>query len=140
MTVASQLVHPEHVGGNRLWMDGTMSDLIHRLHHGDPTKGWEGDERLCVYWNAPTERWEVWRLEDDNEYRMVCRSGPGVPFDERLIENLVAWDVRRRTKSLHDEISDHNEKVRTERRERHLEYIREEAAPRLQWALRRDGA
>jgi hypothetical protein len=80
------LLHPEWVDGRRLWMDTVMRDIIHKLHHGDPVKGWEGDPNLAVYWNGEAELWELWRLEHDGEYRMVCRSTPGTPFDDRLID------------------------------------------------------
>ena len=131
--------HPEWVEGRRLWLDASMRDVIHKLHHGSPEKGWDGDPRLEVYFNAPEQRWELWRLEDDNVYRMVCRSQPGVPFDERLIEQLVAWDRRRFKKSLHDQIVERNEKVDRDIRRRNDDYINEEVNPRMNWALREDG-
>lgn len=131
--------HPEWVEGRRLWLDAAMKDVIHKLHHGSPEKGWEGDPRLEVYFNAIEQRWELMRLEDDNEYRMVCRSQPGVPFDERLIEHLVAHDRRRFTKSLHDQIVEKNEKVDREIRRRNDDYINEEVNPRMNWAMRKDG-
>ena len=131
------LIHPERVAGRSLWMDPAMADLIHKLHHGDTIRGWEGDERLAVYWNAP--RWEIWRLEADNQYRMVCRSQPHVPFDERLIDNLCDWDMRRRTRDLVREINDHNDQLEREREKAHDEHMREEVAPRLRYAFRKDG-
>ena len=131
------LVHPVTVDGRRLWIDGAMTDLIDKLHFGDPIRGWEGDERLAVYWNDPV--WEVWRLEDDGEYRMVCRSAPGVPFDERLIDRLCEWDQRRRKRDLHREIVDHNERVSAQRHAEHDEYMTEEVVPRLRHAFRKDG-
>lgn len=133
------LLHPEHVAGRRLWMDSAMTDLIHKLHHGDPVRGWEGDEALAVYWNPDHQVWEIMRLEDDNQYRLVLRSRPGVPFDERVIDKLCEWDTRRHQRDLHREISDHNERVDAEKRAGFSEYIREEAAPRLHHALVKDG-
>lgn len=135
---APGIVHPEWVDGRRLWVDGSMRDLIDRLHNGDPVLGWEGDPRLAVYWNQPTQRWELWRLEDDNEYRFVCRSAPGVPFDVRVIHALIEWDVRRRQVSLHDEIVEHNDRLDAEADKRRNEWIAEEFAPKLRHALRKD--
>jgi len=117
-------------------MDTTMSDLIHKLHHGDGVKGWEGDPNLAVYWNQPEERWELWRLEDDGQYRFVCRSGPGVVFDDRIIDALLAWDRRRRQVSLHDEITAHNERLDADHARQRDDWAREEIAPRLRHAIR----
>lgn len=127
------MYHPEHVGGRRLWMDSVMTDLIDKLHHGDPIRGWEGDERLAVYWNEP--RWEIWRLEEDDQYRMICRSQPGVPFDERLIDQLCAWDVRRRTVSLADEVEANNAAVDAAKKAERDDYMNHEVVPRLEHAL-----
>jgi hypothetical protein len=139
ITPEAGLSHPEWVNGRRLWFDGPMRDLIHKLHHGDPVRGWEGDPNLAVYWDQPSERWEVHRLEDDGEYRLVCRSGAGIPFDERLIDALLAWDRRRRTMSLHDEVVAKNTKVDADCRAQHELYIAEEVAPRLRHAILKDG-
>lgn len=135
-STARGIIHPEWVEGRRIWTDSAMADTIHKLHHGDPTKGWEGDPRLAVYWNPP--RFELWRLETDEEYRIVCRSNPGVPFDDRVIDSLVAWDVRRRTKNLHDSVVEHNSKIDAERARGAREFFDEEAAPRMAAALRKD--
>jgi hypothetical protein len=112
--------------------------MIHKLHFGDPVKGWEGDPNLAVYWNEPEERWELFRLEDDGEYRIVCRSLPGVTFDDRVIDNLLAWDRRRRTVALHDEITATNERIDALAEARRNEWVGEEIAPRLRHAMRRE--
>jgi hypothetical protein len=134
----SDLTHPEWVDGRRLWMDSVMSDLIRKVRFGDPVKGWEGDERLAIYWNGDTERWELWRLEDDETYRMVARSGEGIPFDDRVIDALIAWDNRRRTTSLHDQVVRTNERVDAERHAASTEYLTEEVSPRLRHAIRKE--
>lgn len=133
------LVHPEIVEGRRVWLDPVMADVIDKLHNGDPTKGWDGDPRLEVYFEPIEQRWELWRLEDDNVYRMTCRSQPGVPFDERLIEHLVAHDRRRFKKSLHDQITEKNEALERAVRAENESYVTEEVNPRLRWALKKDG-
>src|SRR4051794_40006832 len=95
-------------------MDGAVRDLIDRVRFGDLLLGWEGDDRIEMYWDGVDERFELWRLEDDGEYRRVCRSGPGVQFDDRVIHALIAWDGRRRQQSLADEVNTHNERRQTE--------------------------
>lgn len=143
MTVAralttSGLFHPEWVAGRRLWMDTVMRDLIHKIHHGDPVKGWEGDENLAVYYNEPESRWELWRLEDDGEYRFVCRSQPHATFDDRIIDALLGWDRRRRSRSLHDEIVAHNDKVEAAEDAETDLALTEEVGPRLRHAFRKE--
>jgi hypothetical protein len=130
------LLHPEWVNGRRLWMDSAMSGLIDKLHHGDPVRGWAGDPRLAVYWAPPC--WELWRLEHDGEYRLTWRGAPGTPFDERLIDMLVAADRYRRTRSLHDEIVERNDRRDAQAQADWDSYVAEEAAPRLAKALRRE--
>jgi hypothetical protein len=132
------IVHPEWVNGRRLWMDTPMRDLIERLRFGDPVKGWEGDPRLDVYWNGIDERFELWRLEDDEQYRLVARSGPGVAFDERVIDALIGMDGRRRRISLDQQVIDHNTALDAELDRQREEWVAEEAAPRLHHAFRKD--
>lgn len=136
---AGGLLIPEQVAGRTVWMESTMADLIDKLHFGDPVKGWEGDTRLGVYWHEEAKRWEVWRVEDDGVPRLVCRSGPGIPFDDRLIDALLQWDQRRRKVSLIDEINAANERVEAEHEAEHSDFVREEFGPRLHDAVLRDG-
>lgn len=131
----SSLSHPEWVNGRRLWLDATMRDLIHKLHHGDPVIGWEGDERLGVYWDEPNERWEIWRLEDDGQYRLVCRSPRRSVFDERVLWDLCRWDRQRRRTSLADETIEHNQRLKRERTAETDLYMTEEVVPRLRHAI-----
>lgn len=107
------LVHPETIDGRRIWLDPEVEDLVHRLHFGDATLGWEGDERLALYMSAD-KRWELWRLENDGEYRMVMRSKPNTKLDSRIIMHLVAHDVQRGY-NVHNAIKSHNEGLETNR-------------------------
>ena len=134
----STLFHPEWVDGRRLWMDTPMRDLIHRIRFGDPVKGWEGDERLAVYWNGEQERFELWRLEDDGHYRFICRSGAGITFDGRIVDALIAWDGRRRSVPLADEITRHNAQLDDQRATERDEWIAEDMGPRLRHAIAKE--
>ena len=134
----TDFMHPEVVDGRRLWMDGSMRDLIHRVRFGDQLLGWEGDERIELYYDGPNERFELWRCEDDGEYRRVCRSQPGMAFDERIIHALIAWDGRRRTKALVDEVNEHNAKLDDDKAATVESWIAEDMAPRLRHAIRKD--
>lgn len=131
---AAGITHPEWVDGRRLWIDPEVQVLVDKLHFGDPTLGWEGDERLALYREGP--RWLLMRLEHDGEYRTVCWSRPGLELDERLIMHLVAHDARRGANPA-DQVDRANATATKE-----LEYQATEkvhsAAEKLQWALRRD--
>jgi hypothetical protein len=132
------IVHPEWVAGRRLWMDTPMRDLIHRIRFGDPVKGWAGDSRLDLYWNGAEQRFELWRLEDDEQYRLVCRSGIGIPLDERVIDALIAMDGRRRRQTLDAEVIAHNEHLDAVKEAARDEWVAEEAAPRLRHAFMKE--
>ena len=134
----SEMVHPEWVDGRRLWMEGSVRELIDRIRFGDPILGWEGDERIELYFNAPEERFELWRLEDDGEYRRVCRSQPGMAFDERIIHALIQWDGRRRPVALVDEVNEHNARIDADKARQRDEWTAEELAPRLAHAFRKE--
>lgn len=130
---------PDFLDGRRVWQDPGFADMLHKLQCGDPTKGWAGDPMMFMMKSMDGTRWELWRLEDDGVERMVCRSAPGIPFDERLIEQLVATDRRRFKKSLFDQIKEKNDRHEAAVRSENDTYIAEEVAPRLRWAAKKDG-
>lgn len=96
------VLHPEfrrdaYGRGRSLMIDPSVADVVDRLHNGDPTWGWEGDERLALFLEEGPEGKPVWvleRLEDDGVYRVVTRSKPGVDL-RGLIPMLVKHDTRR---------------------------------------------
>lgn len=113
-----------------------MDALLDRLQNGDSTRGWEGDPRFTLAWNRVDQRWELWRRESDEAYRMFARSKPGHPFPIDIIDEIVAHDVRRGYDPKRD-IDAHNAAVdaeaayqRSQRRGPSLE--------KLAWALKRD--
>lgn len=132
----SQVVHPEHVGDRTLWIDPEVRGVVHKLQHGDPTIGWEGDPRLAVYYNGVSRRWELHRFEADGEYRFVAQSPVGARFDERIIADLVARDRNRGYHPL--QTLQHNDRVDRKRSAEFQAWVSEEAAPRLRHAVRGD--
>lgn len=96
---ANEMIHPQVVNGRNLWLGAGVSELIRKLHYGDPTLGWEGDPRLALYIEkdprTAEDRWVLSRYEADGEYRDILRSRPGVTLDERLIIRLMEHDTRR---------------------------------------------
>ena len=93
---SNQVLHPEYKGSARLWQDPEVSDIVHKLHYGDPTLGWDGDPRLALYLERTPagQRWVLERLEADGKYRKVCQARPGVALDNSLVMHLVAHDLR----------------------------------------------
>jgi hypothetical protein len=111
-------------------MDGAVCDLIDRIRYGDPLLGWEGDDRIELYFDGPEERFELWRRKG---------SQPGMQFDDRIIHALIQWDGRRRTKALVDEVNEHNANRQAQVEAERDEWIAEDMAPRLRHAIRKDG-
>jgi len=132
------IIHPEHVDGRRLWMDGTMSDLVDKLHFGDSAKGWEGDENLAVYFEPIQRRWEIRRLEGNGRLVMVCRSKPDAPFHDGIIDQLMMRDQKYNTIDRHAEVVAHNEAVEAAKDREFAEFVAEESAPRFVSAIRKD--
>jgi hypothetical protein len=130
------LTHPEWVNGRRLWRDGAVNDIIRRIHHGDPTRGWEGDPRLEVYFDGDTRQWELWRLEHDNTYRRVVYSDPGGQLDTSIIDWLVAHDTRRGY-DPHRELVATNTDVKRRRSDTFHEWVREELGPHASFLARK---
>lgn len=87
------LTLPVTSGGRQLWLDPAVQDMVDRLHFGDSTLGWEGDESLALY--RTPRGWELTRREEDGSESIVCRSGPNTPLDRGLIIRLIQHDARR---------------------------------------------
>lgn len=135
----ASLMHPEHVAGRRLWIDPAMQEIIHKIRFGDTVRGWEGDEDLAVFWNDTLKCFELMRFEQ-GDYSLVARLKSGAVFDERIIDELVARDMRRNPKrDLHREITEHNEAIDQAKLDRMNEMIAEEVAPRLRRSLIKEG-
>lgn len=131
------LIHPETIAGRTVWSQSGTSpdDLANKLRYGDPTRGWEGDERLAFCFNKETEDWEVWRL-DHNQYHLVARRSARLPLDERLIDMLVTRDTRRR-----DPLADlykHNEKIDAVKHQQSVDTM-VEAGERVRFEAKRAG-
>lgn len=95
-------------------LDPAVQELVDKLHNGDPTLGWAGDERLALY-VTEDKRWELWRLGEDNHMYRVCRSRPGLALDNRLIMHLVAHDSRRAAAVGVEDVIKHNTALEDQR-------------------------
>lgn len=130
------VTHPEHLNGRRVWRDGHIEEIVRRLQQGDPTKGWEGDPRLEVYFEPTERRWELWRLEHDGQYRRVLYSDPGKTLDFDVIDHLVAHD-RNRGFDVQNHIEVVNGGIRNRRSAEFSEWVAGEVAPRIAHAASR---
>ena len=134
-----ELMHPTYVAGRQLWIDPAMQAIIDKIRFGDTIRGWEGDEALAVFWNADLSCFELMRAEN-GDYSLVARLKSGGVFDERIIDELVARDMRRNPKrDLHAEIEASNEAARAADRKALDEMTREEVAPRLRRSMMKEG-
>lgn len=99
--------HPEYLpDGRTLWVAPEVQEISRQLREGAPELGWAGDPRLAIYRGEKADRWEVWRLEADGEYRRAMISKPGASL-LTLIPWLVAHDTHRGY-SAADEVTAHN--------------------------------
>lgn len=130
------LSHPETLpDGRGLWIAPEVEDILRRLRYGDPGTGWAGDPRLALYRGEHDSHWELWRLENDGEYRMVLRSKPGVSL-QGLIPWLVEHDVQRGYDAVR-RVLEHNQRVYRENDLRAAEQM-DAAMDHVLWGLRRD--
>lgn len=113
-----------------------MDDLIEKLQGGDQTRGWEGDPRLVIAFNKSESRWELWRREHDEQYRLLARSHPGLPFPHSIIDELVERDTRRGF-DVKQYVDQHNAHVDLQK-EQTLSEAMGPRFERLRWALLKD--
>ena len=96
LTLAT-VIHPDFLE------DGTLMLVDHPtvapLQDGAPDLGWEGDNRFAIYLHLADQRFIVYRLEHDNEYRGFARLPVGAELTPEsinsLIGRIIAGDTRR---------------------------------------------
>lgn len=140
----STVEHPEFLNKTGV---GDLSKVAVSLHpslavlyDGDPTLGWEGDVRLCMY-HGPEARYYLYRLEHDEQYRLVCRSEPfglgmmtyqGI---QKLVKELMTRDARRGFDPLSTIAQ--NDAIDVANRKEFTDIVSEEVVPRMKhWASR----
>lgn len=111
-----------------------------RLAKGDPTLGWEGDDRLALYINHTRGCWELLRCERDGQYRITMalpgfvRGYDAVP---QMIHQLVGTDTRRGF-DPHKAVVDRAVAIERDK-ERKADELADETADRLRHGLVKDG-
>src|SRR5688572_28655510 len=119
--------------GSTLMVD---HDFITRLHTGDPTIGWLGDERLGVY--ATPSGIEIRRLCEDGEIRTICRSKPGVRYlNTDTLRYLAAHDGRGAGHDVVERVIAQNMAVEAEQDAKFKEFC-DVTADRMEFAMMKD--
>lgn len=116
----------------RVTVEGDVHDVIHRIEHGDPTLGWEGDPDLRLVANVETGEYEVWARDAQGE-PYIAIAHP--TCDASLIRRLAAADNRRDTLQARIGRAEAERERNAQRAaDDHLEHL----ANRLQFGLMRD--
>ena len=93
----STVYHPEFID-NGTWQR-VDHPTVQRITDGDPTLGWEGDQRLVVYLHLEAQAFVLWRLESNGEYLPVGHFGLGSDITpagvNETIRRLIEVDSRR---------------------------------------------
>lgn len=122
-----------------MWTDPAVQDTVRRLHHGDPSCGWEGDENLVLYLEKlpqnPEPTWVLERLEDDGQYHVVCRARPGA--DVRNLPRVLVTHDRQRGHDAMADVMARNERARKEQEDRETDALAEKME-KVYWALGKD--
>lgn len=129
------LTLPSQTAGRSVMLDPAVQDFVDLLHNGYAPFGWEGDERLGLYL-GPENRWELWRLCEDEEMRLIVRSKPDAKLDVRVIQMLVEHDARRGHDAA-EEVIAHNEALVERRTQEAVEALME-PMDKVMWGIRRD--
>lgn len=113
------------------------NDFYDRLHNGDASVGWTGDERLAVY--HENGRIEIWRHCEDGEPRLIVRSRPGMDrLDSGVLRFLAEHDTQsRRAYDARADMDLVNAAIRKELDRKQAEQT-EEAHERLYHGLKKD--
>lgn len=119
--------------GSTLMVD---SDFMTRLHEGDPTIDWLGDERLGVY--ATPHGIEIKRLCEDGELRLIMRSKPNVRvLNTDTLRFLAAHDSRGAGENMVEKVIAQNLAVEREQA-RKFKDVCDDMADRMEFALMKD--
>ena len=133
---------PHRHGGRTMIVDSEMLELDRQAKYGDPVSGWRGDEQMFVCL-APQATGpdvvEVWGLDSMGREYPAASTPATSGWRHRLLAKLVDGDWQKRAGDLVEETMKNNAKIRADQEAAHAEYVREEFAPKLLWALQKDG-
>lgn len=133
---------PHRYGGSTLLVDSEMLELSRQVTLGDPVSGWRGDPDMGVCLNQQEvgpDVVEVWGLDSLNREYIAASTPATDGFRHRLLAKLVDGDWQKRKVDLVEETMKNNAKIRADAEAAHRDYVREEFAPHLLWALQKDG-
>jgi len=128
------LLVPEYIDGTPTFVS-YAADIQRLLKKGDPTIGWEGDERLYIAPRQGAEGYVVGRLCEDGVKRLICFSKAPHRLDKQLLIMLRDNDTRHN--DVRKRIEQHNARVQKEHDDRAADRI-SEAMDRVIHGLRKD--
>ena len=113
------------------------------LYVGQPTLGWEGDPELCVYSWPRRSVFVLMRHHPGtaNDYEFVRTIDSQNELSPADVNLLILWLVQHDRRRGFDPVADvewRDAAKEAEAEQKLAEWSREEAAPRLAWALKRD--
>lgn len=132
--MAAELLVPEYLNGIPTYVPYSH-DIQRKLKEGDPSIGWEGDERLYVAPREGAEGYVVGRLCEDGVKRLICVSKAPHRLDQELLIQLRDHDTRR--VNVLKQVNDHNARIQKAHDDRATERI-SEAMERVIHGLRKD--
>lgn len=133
---------PHRYDGRTMMVDSEMLELDRQAKLGDPVSGWRGDPQMWVALlpsQVGPDVVEVWGLDAYNREYLAASTPATDGWRHRLLEKLVKGDWQQRAGDLIEQTMASNAKIRADAEARHADYIREEFAPKLRWALQKDG-
>ena len=133
---------PHTYAGRTMVVDSEMLELDRQVKHGDPVSGWRGDEQMFVCLSPQMigpDDVEVWGLDSMGREYPAASTPATSGWRHRLLAKLVKGDWQKRAGDLVEETIANNKRLVAEREAEHADYIREELAPHMLWALQKDG-
>lgn len=102
----------------------------------------EIDPQLFIIFDGTAEKFEVWRECPDGRKRILVvedENGNPMPLDDRVVHRILLADTHTRgLETIIKEIDEKNQKVLDEQKKKFDEFIEEELAPRLIYAIKKD--
>jgi hypothetical protein len=125
---------PEYVNGAPTFVP-YAHDIQRLLKEGDPSIGWEGDDRLYIAPRDGAEGYVVGRLCEDGVKRLICFSKAPHRLDKELLIQMRDNDTRRN--DVLKRVNEHNARLQKDIDDKAADHIGE-AMDRVVHGLNKD--